>query len=174
MLPRREPGNDRLAEIGSDAADGEESDLRAFVPWRAAGGALAPLRDEPQVKADYPRALTEREASILAELLSADIPDQAALRQQAEHVSAEGGCPCGCASIELAVDRSTGQPASRSWRPLPVELQAGDIDGGVPLEVILFVDDGWLSYLELVYYDRIPPRGFPPPEEFDVVVRWTS
>ncbi|MGI8439358.1 MAG: hypothetical protein ACR2NV_04005, partial [Thermoleophilaceae bacterium] len=58
-----------------------------------------------------------------------------------------------------------------SWRPFPVELQAENGDGGAPLEVILFVEDGWLSYLELVYYDRIPPRGFPPPEEFDVVVR---
>jgi hypothetical protein len=126
------------------------------------------------VKADYPRALTEREASVLAKLLSGGIPDQAALRHQSEHVTVGGGCPCGCASIELAVDRSTAKRASRSWRPFPVELQAENGDGGAPLEVILFVEDGWLSYLELVYYDRIPPRGFPPPEEFDVVVRWIS
>jgi hypothetical protein len=34
------------------------------------------------------------------------------------------------------------------------------------LELLLFVDDGWLAGVEIVYHGAEPPREFPPPETF--------
>jgi hypothetical protein len=34
-------------------------------------------------------------------------------------------------------------------------------------ELILFLGDGWLSRLEIVYYEDQPPRSFPDPSMFE-------
>jgi hypothetical protein len=121
------------------------------------------------VNQSFPRPLTQLEQSILAKLFSVEAPDREALRSQITEATVTGRCECGCASIELSVDRSLAEPASRTWRPFPVELAGRQ--GERPLEVILFVDDGWISYLELVWYDEPAPPEFPPAESFEVVAR---
>jgi hypothetical protein len=34
-------------------------------------------------------------------------------------------------------------------------------------QIILFLEDGWLDRVEIVYYSDEPPRTFPPPADFD-------
>jgi hypothetical protein len=114
------------------------------------------------VNSEFPRELTSHEAAVLRRLLSTDAPDSAALRAQADHVQAVGPCGCGCPSIDLEVDHEAASAASQTWRPFPVELSSAE--EAPPLNVILFVDDGWLSYLELVYYESPPPADFPDPD----------
>ena len=113
----------------------------------------------------YPRPLTEREAAVLQFLLSVDAPGVNALRQQASVASVVARCPCGCATISLSVDRSLApqssirrSPAIDTQRPLTDDL-------GEANDLLLFLDDGWLESVEIVYYGEPPPE-FPSPDVF--------
>lgn len=46
-------------------------------------------------------------------------------------------------------------------RVVPAELQVEPNEDGIPGAVILFVDDGLLSYLEYVYYADEVPTAWP-------------
>ena len=107
------------------------------------------------------RALEGSELAVLRALLSADFDGVAELRAQAERATVVGRCACGCPSIELAVPGDL--PRSPCAEPLaPVEARAGDH------AVILFLDDGRLSYLELVHVDDQPPTSWPAVEQLVV------
>lgn len=110
------------------------------------------------------RELTEREREVVGFLLDAASPlagegsltadrrDQ--LRESLVSARAGKPCPCGaCPSIEIE-DRAgaTSQGGKR------VVLSAA-----VPnASVLLFIDGGRLSYLELAPHDNEPVREFPP------------
>jgi hypothetical protein len=105
---------------------------------------------------DDPRPLTSVERAVLALLLSVDFPGVDALRVQAGSAAVVGGCDCGCPSIALTVPADVPLASGLSSRLAPTEgvvSPQGD-------EIILFVDDGRLSYLEYVYYDA-PPTVWP-------------
>ena len=115
----------------------------------------------------YPRPLSDREAETLRFMLSPDDPQLVPLREQAEVAVVEDMCPCGCATIDLAVDRERARPAPglhsavvNAWTP-----QFDPSKG--PHELILFLEHGWLSSLEVVYYTNDPPTEFPPIDRFD-------
>src|SRR6266496_5912516 len=115
---------------------------------------------------EFPRALSEREAEILTLMLDMDDPRFQVLRNQASTASVIGRCPCGCATIDLQVDRSSGaavslpSPASGTWaRSNPTVPDSF-------FELILFLDAGWLSSLEIVYYGQTVPTEFPPASDF--------
>lgn len=59
-------------------------------------------------------------------------------------------------------------------RVVPTELQIEPDEGGIPGTVILFVDDGRLSYLEYVYYTGEVPITWPNPSQPSAhpVSRW--
>lgn len=110
---------------------------------------------------DFPRPLTEREAEVLGGLLAVDFEGAQELRRQAEVATAIGRCRCGCATIDLAVGKERAKPARVNQSPVPAEGRWAE--GGI----ILFVEDGWLSGLEIYTWSDDPPRVFPPPNEIE-------
>lgn len=56
-------------------------------------------------------------------------------------------------------------------RLVPAELQVEPDADGVPGSVILFVDDGLLSYLEYVYYTDEVPTTWPTTAQLSVSLR---
>jgi hypothetical protein len=113
--------------------------------------------------------LSKREKDALDFLLASDFPGVEALREQAEVASVVGRCPCGCATIELAIDAAQASPAS-SHEPIPVEARTRDKSEGGPLELLLFVRKGWLEGLEIVFYGNDIPTEFPAPKAFEAPV----
>ena len=114
-----------------------------------------------------PRSLSQRENEILDFLLNAEFPGVEKLRRQARTARVVGRCECGCATIYLGVDESlpladeiarsnavdaAGRPSSDD-RPAP--------------ELILFVKEGRLSSIEIVWYGDAPISEFPLPGEFE-------
>jgi hypothetical protein len=114
------------------------------------------------------RPLTQREREILDYLLSAERPGVAELRQQSKAVLARPWA-CGCASIDLVVDQGRARPSPIRARPA-IETQSKEHEDSTAFfELLLWVDDGWLSGIELVDYG--PGRHdeanlFPPPADF--------
>jgi hypothetical protein len=117
-------------------------------------------------ESEFPRALTRRERDTLSYLLAVDFPGVEELREQARVASVVGRCRCGCATIELSVDAARARPAA-SREPVPVEARTHEVAAGGPLELILFVRDGWLDSLEITYYANETPVEFPPLDAFE-------
>ncbi len=97
---------------------------------------------------------------MLALLLGVEFPGVDALRVQAGSALVVGGCDCGCPSIAFEVPDDAPLASGLSSRLAPAEGVVSPQGEGVPGEIILFVDDGRLSYLEYVYYDA-PPKEWP-------------
>jgi hypothetical protein len=125
--------------------------------------------DTSGVATGYPRPLTDRERATLEFVLSVDDPRAEPLRAQAHTALVESVCACGCATITLRVDRSTGMPSTfRS--PAINAFKQGMLDGPLdaePYELLLFLDDGWLGSLELVWYGDKPIPDFPELSTFE-------
>jgi hypothetical protein len=98
--------------------------------------------------------------AVLALLLSAEFPGVDELRAQASSARVAGGCDCGCPSIALEVPNAAPLASGLTSRLAPAEGVVSPQGDGVPGEIILFVDNGRLSYLEYVYYDA-PPKEWP-------------
>jgi hypothetical protein len=104
---------------------------------------------------DTPRPLSERERNVLDFMLSVEAPGVAELREQARTATATGW-DCGCASIDLHVDRGSTQPSSIRSRPA-IETETKErSDPNGTFDLLVWVDaEGWLSGLEIVdYLDR--------------------
>ncbi len=107
---------------------------------------------------------------MLALLLSVEFPGVGELRVQAGSAAAVGGCDCGCPSIAFEVSDDAPLASGLSSRLAPAEGVVRPRGEGVPGEIILFVDDGRLSYLEYVYYDA-PPTEWPALDRISVSVQ---
>jgi hypothetical protein len=116
------------------------------------------------VSETFPRPLTDRERAALNFILSREFAGSDALRAQAATVTAVGRCGCGCASINLGVDRSRAPRAEVHHRTPVVEARSRLADP--PFELLLFVKEGWLQYLEIVWYGDEPINEYPSPDEF--------
>jgi hypothetical protein len=117
-----------------------------------------------------PRPLMAAEREVLALLLSVEFPGVDQLRMQAGSALVVGGCDCGCPSIAFGVPDDAPLVPGLSSRLAPAEGAVSPQGDGVPGEIILFVDDGRLSYLEYVYYDA-PPMEWPAPDRISVSVQ---
>ena len=116
--------------------------------------------------AEFPRALTEREAATLEFMLSGDDPRLDHLREQSGYVTVVGRWDC-CPTIDLEVDRDPSTPAMGLSTPA-VETQTIDrTDENASMDLLLFAKDGWLTTLELVHYGDAVPREFPPTSLFE-------
>ena len=113
-----------------------------------------------------PRALTAREADALEFVLSVDDARIEPLRRQAGFAAVTWECTCGCATVCFAVDRSQASAALGLCSPVLHAYRRGPFDADRFCELILFLDDGWLSSLELVWYAK-PIAEFRPPTEFE-------
>ena len=115
-----------------------------------------------------PRPLTDDEHRVLDLILGATFEGAEPLRAQSRDVLVVGRCTCGCPSIDLAVAADT----RRSTRPdglVPVELSVVPLAQEPPGQVILFVRDGELSYLEFVFYEDRPPAEWPTSDRLSLV-----
>jgi hypothetical protein len=114
------------------------------------------------------RPLTPREREILDYLLSVETPGVAELRQQSQ-VALARRWPCGCASIDLAVDRRRVRPSPITARPA-IEAQSKEREDPRRIfDLLLWVDGGWLSGIELVEYGferHEDANVFPAPADF--------
>ena len=94
-------------------------------------------------------------------LLRADFPGAVQLRAQAVHLLAARGCTCPCGSIDLFVtDPAAPRAFTVGCTPVEASFDAGQVS---PCSVVLFVRDGVLDRLEVVYYDD--PPAMPSPEQ---------
>ena len=117
----------------------------------------------------FPRALTPVERGILDFLLAADFQGVRELREQAKTAVVTGLCDCGCPSFNLAVDASC---AAADAVHLPVEAR-GRKTGDDYVELLLFVVDGLLVGIELLFYGE-PPRELPSLDAFDAPIVRTA
>lgn len=113
------------------------------------------------------RPLTPDERAIVDLLLSRDFPRVIELRRQAAVTQAGSPCGCGCPSIELAVPDAPPRAELRDGLA-PVELRVSPTGAEPAADVILFLRDGRLSYLEYVSYGDAPVPGWPEPSRFSL------
>jgi hypothetical protein len=115
----------------------------------------------------FPRPLTAREAETLRFMLSPADPRLVCLREQAGVAVVTGKCPCGCATIDLSVDRAKASGASGLCHAA-INARTPKFDPALgPKELIVFLEEGWLNSLEVVYYSDQPPHEFPAIDDFD-------
>src|SRR5687768_6764224 len=112
----------------------------------------------------FPRSLAPREAEVLDFILSVDDRRVEPLRGQRATAVVTGMCGCGCASIYLEVDRTQSQPAEICRQPISARPAANLANGTCGID--LFLDEGWLSLLEICWIEE-PPPDFPPVTSFD-------
>ena len=112
------------------------------------------------------RPLTTTERALLDSMLDREFEGAAELRAQAGRVTASSGCECGCVTLDLHVPDDV--PVSATTSPAPVEGTVVDAAGEPIGGVLLFVEHGRLSGLEVYALDD--PVPFPMPER----VSWVS
>ena len=122
------------------------------------------MDDEPDAAGSpFPRPLTAREAETLKFMLSAAFPGNEVLREQASRALVVEHCTCGCATIDLGLQSDAPVAPEIQGAPL-IQTRARDMDAH-PAGLMLFVRDGRLSSLEIVWYDESQITGeFPGPE----------
>jgi hypothetical protein len=82
---------------------------------------------------------------------------------QIEHATIVAKCDCGCPTVDLAVpDEVPRSPVQTPNRLAPVEGRVHPVAEEPVADIILFVDDGRLSCLELVTYVDPAPSEWPP------------
>lgn len=111
------------------------------------------------------RLLNDYERMILSRLLSCEFAGRDAIAAQLG--SARGRQIDDTGSVELTTDIAT--PAGVVSR-LPVEAQCLDEDG-VPISVMLYVVNGFISELEFSKADGSTIRKMPDPQALDVFAR---
>jgi hypothetical protein len=86
------------------------------------------------------------------------------LRAQLPFVTVEGRCGCGCATVNLAVDRAAPPASVLSSAPVSTDLSDGEYHAGL---VLLVDGDGYLSCLEVYSIGDEPVRRLPPAEQIN-------
>lgn len=125
-------------------------------------------KPDDEVREKY-RPPTSREREILNMLLSVDAPGIEELRAQLPSARV-ARWSCGCASFNIKVDRSTA-PQSRITRSPAVEAETRHRgDHQTALDLLLWIDDGWLTGVELV--DYVDQHGDESPDEIPPPERW--
>jgi hypothetical protein len=116
------------------------------------------------------RELTTRERAILEMLLAVEAPGIRELRAQVPYASA-ARWGCGCASFDVRVDRQRAPRSSVAASPAIEATTVERENHSKTFDLLLWVDDGWLSGVEIVdYVDRHgdeSPDEIPPPEAWN-------
>jgi hypothetical protein len=108
---------------------------------------------------ELPPLLPEERDALLAILDHTDFAGRDALLAQARTAQVVRYCSCGCASVDLRVDR-TLQAIANVSSPLPNEAWVLGPDDWPIGEIIVFLDDGYLARIEIVAGE--PISQFPP------------
>ncbi|MQA32748.1 hypothetical protein [Modestobacter roseus] len=102
-----------------------------------------------------PTPLTDDARRLLDALLAHDFLGVAELRAQVVRASSTPGCRCGCGTLDLHVPDDV--PTVPAGGPAPVEGTVVDADGTPVGGVLLFVEDGRLSRLDITSHgDPLP------------------
>lgn len=115
------------------------------------------------------RFLSPTEVGTLAKLIEAAPAEFGPLREQVAAAVVTGRCPCGCATVDIAVDQSRAAAVPSAYSGvLPVEGSQSLPDRQHAAGVLVFLADGWLDRLEVYNVDDQPVDEFPGPERLDV------
>ena len=121
------------------------------------------------MKLDQPRPLNADERLILQALLAPDFPGSSELRAQIQGAVVVGRCDCGCPTVDIEVSGSALRSSvAVRGRLAPCEGRVVPEADEPPGDIILFVDDGYLSCLEYVSYNDPSPTQWPPLERVEV------
>jgi hypothetical protein len=99
---------------------------------------------------------------LLAVLNHADVQGRDALLAQAATALVTGYCRSGCATVDLTVDRTL--LAAEQWQKRPRTVggpTVEDADGEPIGGLVIFLDDGYLSLLEVYNLTGHPITPFP-------------
>ena len=109
----------------------------------------------------FPRPLTATERSVTWNLLErAGVPELDVLAQQLEAAQVVSKCECGCPTISMSVDSTRARGTSYSGKP----VATADYQGG---SIMVWIEDGWLSHLEIYWWSDDPPTEFPPLDQLE-------
>ena len=97
----------------------------------------------------------------MAVLAHHDFDGRDALLAQVDAAHVVGYCGCPCASVSLSVDRSSPAAPAGTRSPLPNEATVLNADGEGIGDVIVFHDDGYLSFLEVYAFGFEEISPFP-------------
>jgi hypothetical protein len=92
-------------------------------------------------------------------MLSVDDSRLEPLREQALVARVSGTCPCGCPTIDLAIDRGRASPAIGLAYDA-INAHSARYEDPEARDLILSVEDGWMSSLEVVWYGDKPALEF--------------
>jgi len=110
--------------------------------------------------------LAEQVRGLLRHVLGeADFPGSDELLRQASNVDVVGG------PVTMLDLRVTGQPTSASAftdGPIPLSVMVLDRVGIAFGELLIWVNDGYLSCLEFAWWSDDPPNELPPPDRVQV------
>jgi hypothetical protein len=119
-------------------------------------------------RTDLPRLLLPIEQDTLRALLDrANFPGRDELLAQIESATVVGYCTCPCASIDLDVDRTHPRGPDVPGRTIPTQASVLDAAGEEIGGIIVFVDEGYLSALEIFDYGE-PISPLPPLERLEL------
>ncbi|HYG96614.1 MAG TPA: hypothetical protein VD741_05845 [Solirubrobacterales bacterium] len=114
-----------------------------------------------------PRPLTAEESELIRVLLEhEDFPGRDGLLTQVPAARVIGRCGCGCATVELAVERGPAPDALQE--PIPTEAMVLGEDGSEIGGVRLFAKGGCLNQLEIYSVDEDPIRSVPSPDRLSI------
>ncbi|MYX39078.1 MULTISPECIES: hypothetical protein [unclassified Streptomyces] len=99
-------------------------------------------------------SLPDDVADVLELVLNTDKPVHVALRRQLPHLRVRSHCTCGCGTAYFELNTSVAEPASTG----PGTVVAADAQlyteaGDCPGEVLVFTQDGYLTWLEVCSWD---------------------
>jgi hypothetical protein len=150
-----------LALLNMPAPDlaARRADLQAAA--QAAGLSPDQIGRVLNSRPELPRPLLPEERATLVALLNyADFEGRDPLVEQVDSARFDWYCGCGCATVNLSVDPAAPS-ARKTYRPIPNNAIVVDLNGENIGGVIVFADDGYLSSLEIFWYDE-PISPFPP------------
>ncbi|MER7787508.1 hypothetical protein [Streptomyces sp. NPDC097640] len=98
-------------------------------------------------------------SATLNALLTGTDPVSGALRAQIAHTRVAGRCGCGCATVDLEVNRAAVPPAPEHGNPAVDAWYAVPENAGA----MIFTQDGYLSLLEIYSASSDPIAAWPTP-----------
>ena len=160
---RHDDARRRATQALQDVPAAELVANRAKLQHAAQEAGLTPddIAEILNARPELPRPLLpEERATLMAILVRGDFDGRDALVAQADSALVNSYCGCGCATVGLEVDRTTPH-AFDVPSPISNSAYVSDSDGEPIGGIVVVVDDGYLSSLEIYWYEN-PISPFPP------------
>lgn len=163
---RRNEAIEALAYTSTEGLVERRAELQAAA--RDAGLTLDEIEHVLNARPDLPRPLLPIERDTLLAILGfADFGGRDVLVAQVDATSVDGYCGCGCATVSLVV-QPEARRAATALRMIPNSARVFDAEGEEIGGIIVFLLDGYLSYMEI--FDYLDPGGISPLPPIDRLV----